>query len=150
MFTLYGKGRQKTCEGYTRRELLQVGTLGIGGLTLSSLLSASANAASGKPLLKDKAIVLLNLQGGASHIETFDPKMTAPAEYRAMFGEVKTKLPGVTFGRLNFWVLRCHTWHYDPKISPDGMKVAEQRFCRRLFDFQEPPDFLAVFVRVYP
>jgi uncharacterized protein (DUF1501 family) len=98
MFTLYGHGHQKTCEGYTRRELLQVGTLGIGGLTLSSLLSASAQAANGGPLIKDKAVVLLNLQGGASHIETFDPKMTAPSEYRAMFGEVKTKLPGVTFG----------------------------------------------------
>jgi len=98
MFTLHGNGRQKTCEGYTRRELLQVGTLGIGGLTLSSLLRASAGAASGGPLIKDKAVVLLNLQGGASHIETFDPKMTAPAEYRAMFGEVQTKLPGVTFG----------------------------------------------------
>lgn len=116
MFTLYGNGRQKTCEGYTRRELLQVGTLGIGGLTLSSLLSASAGAAGGRPLIKDKAVVLLNLQGGASHIETFDPKMTAPAEYRAMFGEVKTKLPGVTFGshfpKLASWadrmaIVRC-------------------------------------------
>lgn len=98
MFTIYGDGRQTTCEGYSRRELLQVGTLGLGGLTLSSLLSASAGAASGKSLVKDKAVILINLQGGASHIETFDPKMTAPSEYRAMFGEVKTKLPGVTFG----------------------------------------------------
>ena len=98
MFTIYGHGHNRNCEGFTRRELLQVGTLGIGGLTLSKFLSASAGAASGGPLVKDKSVVLLNLQGGASHIETFDPKMTAPAEYRAMFGEVKTKLPGVTFG----------------------------------------------------
>ncbi len=98
MFTIYGSGLNKTCEGYSRRELLQVGTLGIGGLSLSSLLSAEARSASGASLIKDKAVVLLNLQGGASHIETFDPKMTAPAEYRAMFGDVKTKLPGVTFG----------------------------------------------------
>jgi uncharacterized protein (DUF1501 family) len=98
MLTVYTNGQHKTCEGCTRRELLQVGTLGIGGLTLSKLLAAKAGAASGGSLVKDKAVVLLNLQGGAPHIETFDPKMTAPAEYRAMFGEVKTKLSGVTFG----------------------------------------------------
>ena len=98
MLTLYTDGRHDTCEGSSRREFLQVGTLGIGGLTLSSLLSAKAGAAAGGTLLKEKAVVLLNLQGGASHIETFDPKMSAPAEYRAMFGEVQTTLPGVTFG----------------------------------------------------
>ncbi|MEO2018590.1 MAG: DUF1501 domain-containing protein [Fuerstiella sp.] len=42
--------------------------------------------------------MVLNLQGGPTHIETFDPKMTAPREYRAMFGETKTAIPGVTFG----------------------------------------------------
>jgi hypothetical protein len=75
-----------------------VGTLGIGGLTLSNLLSLGARAGTGRPLLKDKAVVLLNLQGGISQLESFDPKMLAPREYRSMFGEVKTKLPGVTFG----------------------------------------------------
>lgn len=98
MLSLYGNSIQKTCEGCTRRELLHVGTLGIGGLSLSSLLASSAGAANGGALIRDKSVVVLNLQGGASHIETFDPKMTAPSEFRAMFGEVKTKLPGVTFG----------------------------------------------------
>ncbi len=98
MLTIYTDGRPRNHTTCTRREMLQVGTLGIGGLALSSFLSAKTDAAEGGPLLKDKAVVVLNLQGGASHIETFDPKMTAPVEYRAMFGEVQTKLPGVTFG----------------------------------------------------
>jgi hypothetical protein len=38
------------------------------------------------------------LGGGPTHVETFDPKMTAPAEYRSVTGEVKTNLPGVTLG----------------------------------------------------
>jgi len=42
--------------------------------------------------------VLLFLSGGPSHIEFFDPKMTAPAEFRSITGEVQTRLPGVTFG----------------------------------------------------
>lgn len=98
MLTIFTDSNHRTCQGYTRREMLQVGTLGFGGLMLSNLLAAKSRAANGGRLIKDKAVVVLNLQGGASHIETFDPKMTAPAEYRAMFGEVKTKLPGVTFG----------------------------------------------------
>ncbi|MCA9117700.1 MAG: DUF1501 domain-containing protein, partial [Planctomycetaceae bacterium] len=83
MLSLLSSGSHRTCEGYSRRELLRVGTLGIGGLSLSKLLALKASAANGGPLVKDRAVVLLNLQGGASHIETFDPKMSAPAEYRA-------------------------------------------------------------------
>ena len=48
--------------------------------------------------MRDKSIVILNLQGGPTQIETFDPKMTAPSEYRAMFGETRTSLSGVNFG----------------------------------------------------
>ena len=38
------------------------------------------------------------MQGGPSQIETFDPKMTAPVEFRSTTGEIATGLPGVTFG----------------------------------------------------
>ncbi|MGY8767524.1 MAG: DUF1501 domain-containing protein [Pirellulales bacterium] len=48
--------------------------------------------------VQNKSVVFLFLNGGPSHIETFDPKMTAPSEIRAIFGETKTKLPGITFG----------------------------------------------------
>ena len=83
MFTIYTGGRQRDCEGTTRRDFLRVGTLGLGGLTLAQLLASRAVA--GESVVKDKAVVLLFLQGGPTHIETFDPKMTAPAEYRALF-----------------------------------------------------------------
>jgi len=98
MFSIEADGYQRNCEGATRRQLLQVGTLGLGGLTLSQLLQTQAAASAAGVPLRDKSVVLLFLAGGPTHIETFDPKMTAPAEYRAMFGEVQTKLPGVTFG----------------------------------------------------
>ena len=98
MLSIVGGGYDRNCESVSRREFLRVGALGVGGLSLSGMISARANAVSGNSFVKDKAIVLLFLQGGPTHIETFDPKMTAPSEYRAMFGEVKTKLPGVTFG----------------------------------------------------
>ncbi|MCA9154183.1 MAG: DUF1501 domain-containing protein, partial [Planctomycetales bacterium] len=97
MFTLLTGGAARDCDGRTRREFLRVGALGLGGLALPHLLAAKSLGASNR-IIRDKSVVLLFLQGGPTHIETFDPKMTAPAEYRAMFGEVATALPGVTFG----------------------------------------------------
>jgi len=89
-----------TCEGSSRREFLRIGTLGLGGLALTDLLSLKTLGSESNryEILRNKSVVFLNLQGGPTHVETFDPKMTAPSEYRAMFGEVKTSLPGVTFG----------------------------------------------------
>ncbi|MEM7392782.1 MAG: DUF1501 domain-containing protein, partial [Verrucomicrobiota bacterium] len=78
----------------SRRDFLNIGALGMGGLSLPGLYEAKA---SGLPIT-GKSVVLLFLQGGPPHIETFDPKMSAPAEYRSITGEIKTKLPGVTFG----------------------------------------------------
>jgi hypothetical protein len=89
----------RNCQGLARREFLRIGALGFGGaLTLPNLLAANAQAAGGKSLLRGKSVVLLFLQGGPPHIETFDPKMTAPAEFRSITGELSTSLPGVTFG----------------------------------------------------
>ena len=100
MLTVSSNEFSTTCEGWSRREFLRIGALGVGGLTLSDLLGLKARAAENKShdILRDKSVVVLNLQGGPTHVETFDPKMTAPSEYRAMFGEVKTSLPGITFG----------------------------------------------------
>jgi hypothetical protein len=84
-----------------RREFLRVGGLGLGGLSLSSLFpSARAGvplSESGKPVT-DKAVIFLFLHGGPSQFETFDPKPEAPAEIRCATGEIKTAIPGVTFG----------------------------------------------------
>jgi uncharacterized protein (DUF1501 family) len=88
----------RDCEGATRREFLKVGALGAGMLTLPQLLAARAHAAStGKPV-KDTSVVWVWLGGGPTHVETFDPKMSAPSEYRSVTGEVATNVPGITIG----------------------------------------------------
>ncbi|MCH2586582.1 MAG: DUF1501 domain-containing protein, partial [Planctomycetes bacterium] len=81
-----------------RRSFLRIGSLGLGGLILSSLLAAKALAAKAGSAVKDKSVVFLFMHGGPSQTETFDPKMTAPAGVRSVTGEVKTTLPGVTYG----------------------------------------------------
>lgn len=82
-----------------RREFLQVGGLGLGGLQLADLLQGQAQAATGPTsVVKDKSVIFLFLHGGPSQTETFDPKMTAPVGIQSATGELQTKLPGITFG----------------------------------------------------
>ena len=83
---------------HSRRSFLQVGGLGLGGLTLSQLLGWKAAAARAGIPLKDRSVVFLFMHGGPPQQETFDPKMEASAEIRSATGEVKTTIPGVTFG----------------------------------------------------
>jgi hypothetical protein len=84
-----------------RRDFLRVGSLALGGLSLPWLLPTAGAGTklseAGKPVT-DKSVVFLFLHGGPSQYETFDPKMTAPAEIRSATGEIKTAIPGVTFG----------------------------------------------------
>ena len=84
---------------HRRRDFLQIGSLGLGGMQLASLLQGRAFAGStATPVIKDKAVIFLFLHGGPSQTETFDPKMTAPVGIQSATGEVKTSIPGVTFG----------------------------------------------------
>ena len=98
MLNFFSSRRDRDCEGTTRREFLKIGALGAGGLTLPGLLAARAEAkAAGKPV-KNTSVVWVWLGGGPSHVETFNPSMNAPAEYRSITGEVATRMPGVTVG----------------------------------------------------
>ena len=98
MFTFSAQRRARDCDGWTRRDFLRVGALGSGALALPALLEARAQAAAIGSSVKDTSVVWLWLAGGPTHIETFDPNMDAPAEFRSVTGEVKTKVPGVSLG----------------------------------------------------
>jgi hypothetical protein len=98
MFQLWSNRLRSTCDGGSRRDFLKVGALGLGGLMLPDLLRARAAAATAGRPTRNTSVVWLWLGGGPSHIETFDPKMSAPAEFRSTVGAVPTSLPGVEFG----------------------------------------------------
>jgi hypothetical protein len=98
MMNVLGFRKGTTCDGASRRDFLKVGALGLTGLALPDLLRArAAAAAAGKPS-RNTSVVWLWLGGGPTHVETFDPKPEAPAEFRSTTGSVKTKLPGVELG----------------------------------------------------
>lgn len=89
--------RWRNCEGITRRDGLR---LGLGGLIaggLSGALRASASQGSGSAIRQADACILIWMDGGPSHYETFDPKPDAPAEIRGEFGTIPTQTPGVHF-----------------------------------------------------
>ncbi len=86
------------CEGYRylhRRGFLQAGLGTLAGLTLPDILRARALAAQAGAPSGGTSIIQIWLGGAASHIETFDPKPDAPAEYRGPFAAIATNVPGV-------------------------------------------------------
>ena len=92
----------QNCEGISRRDGLK---LGLGGLVaggLSGVLRATAAEVhpSGKPIRKQAdACILIWMDGGPSHYETFDPKPEAPVEIRGQFGPIATQTPGIFFSQ---------------------------------------------------
>src|SRR4051794_18039167 len=81
------------CPGpVSRRELLRVGALALGGLGLEPVLAARAAAGAAR---RDTAVILLYLHGGPSQLETYDLKPEAPSDYRSIFRPVKTNVPGI-------------------------------------------------------
>lgn len=82
-----------------RRSFLKAGLLGASGLSLAQLLRAEALAAPSNTVRKNSVIILW-MRGGPSHIDMWDPKPAAPAEYRGEFGSIPTPVPGVQLGDL--------------------------------------------------
>src|SRR2546421_11916683 len=95
----------RTCEGWSRRELLRVGGASLLGLNLPEFLSWKASAAPAKAETPKafgaaKSVMMLFLQGGPSHIDIWDPKPNAPANIRGEFKPIKSKVPGVWLGEV--------------------------------------------------
>ena len=89
----------KNCEGGTRRDCLRLGLAGLipGGLVGS--LAASAGAADRMFSPPAKACILVWMDGGPTHYETFDPKPAAPVEIRGELPEIATSVPGMRFSK---------------------------------------------------
>lgn len=93
-------GVWRNCEGISRRDGLRLGLGGLiaGGLT-GALRAVADEPAVGKKRQAD-ACILIWMDGGPSHYETFDPKPNAPAEIRGEFRSIPTQTPGMHFSEL--------------------------------------------------
>jgi len=83
----------------SRREFLRTAISGLACLSLGDLLRLRASDAA-QQTTGNTSIILVWLRGGASHLETFDPKPNAPSEYRGPYGVSRTNVPGIQIGEL--------------------------------------------------
>ncbi|HND52328.1 MAG TPA: DUF1501 domain-containing protein [Pirellulaceae bacterium] len=91
------------CDGVSRRDCLQFGLGGllVGGLTgaLRAVSAAETRDTARFARRQAKACILIWMDGGPSHYETFDPKPEAPVEFRGQFAAIDTKVPGTKFSQ---------------------------------------------------
>jgi hypothetical protein len=102
MIRIPGQPGRDLCDnhlGLTRRDLLRFGGSAVLGLTLGSMLSLKAKAATsgGAGWGKAKSIIMVYLQGGPSHLDLWDPKENLPDKMRSPFKDIPTKIPGIHF-----------------------------------------------------
>jgi hypothetical protein len=89
---------KRDCEGFHRRDFLQIGSAGLLGLTLPQLLRSEARAAEDtKKKVKAKGVILVWLAGGPATIDMWDNKPDAPEGIRGEFKSIDTKAQGVQF-----------------------------------------------------
>lgn len=92
--------RNRNCEGASRRDCLK---LGLGGLVAGGFLGALKGQTLADDSIKNRrqadACILVWLDGGPTHYETFDPKPLAPVEIRGEFESIPTKISGVHFSK---------------------------------------------------
>jgi hypothetical protein len=90
MLTFWG-AKRRFCDHISRRDFLRVGALGLGGLTLADVLRLRARAGTTS---SPRAVIMVCLAGGPSHIDMYDLKPGATAEYRGDFKPIRTRVPG--------------------------------------------------------
>jgi len=80
------------CDGMSRRDVLRIGALGLGGLSLPRLLELEAQAGSKS---SHKSVIMIYLCGGPPHQDMYDIKIDAPQEVRGEFDPIPTSVPGI-------------------------------------------------------
>ena len=99
MLTFTGKGRTSTCDGVTRRDFLQVGTLGAIGFGLPQWFAAQA-AGAVKADDDDRACIMIFNLGAPSNMDLWDMKPDAPAEVRGPFKPIATSSSAIQFSEI--------------------------------------------------
>ena len=120
MLTVWGQ-KQRTCDGVSRRDFLRVGALGLGGLTLADMLRLRA-AAGEQATSSPRAVIMVCLAGGPSHIDMYDLKPAATEEVRGAFRPIRTNVPGFEISEL----------------FPLQARIADKLAIARSVQWQEP------------
>ena len=99
MFQLDLGASGRYCDGIKRRDFLTIGVAGMAAVGLPELNRAKAES---QPSLGNKgtSVILIWLDGGPGHMDMYDMKPAAPAEYRGIWGPIRTNVPGIEISEL--------------------------------------------------
>src|SRR5260370_16747473 len=95
MLNVAMKDRHRYCDGLSRRSFLTAGALSAAGLMLPDWLCLRARAAQSSQPTRDTSVILIWLDGGPTHMETYDVKADAPTEYPGTINTTRPHLPPV-------------------------------------------------------
>src|SRR6266542_3559267 len=99
MFRLNLGSTQRFCNSLSRRSFLQLGVAGMASVGLPRLLEARAQSAT-NGTTRNTSVILIWLDGGPSHMDLYDLKPDAPAEYRGIWRPIRTRVPGFDISEL--------------------------------------------------
>jgi len=88
------------CDGLSRRSFLQVGVAGMASVGLPTILRARDAAVKNGQPRRETSVILLWIDGGPSHMDLYDLKPQAPAEYRGIWRPIRTNVPGMEISEL--------------------------------------------------
>jgi uncharacterized protein (DUF1501 family) len=100
MLRIEAGGTNKYCDGMSRRSFVQLGVAGMASVGLPRLLAAKEASAALGQAKKDTSVILLWLDGGPGHMDMYDMKPEAPAEYRGLWNPIRTNVPGFEISEL--------------------------------------------------
>ena len=100
MFRIHSGTTGRYCDGMTRRSFVQLGVAGMASVGLPQLLRAKEASAGRGAAKNDTRVILLWLDGGPGHMDMYDMKPEAPAEYRGLWNPIRTNVPGIEISEL--------------------------------------------------
>lgn len=85
---------ERYCDGLSRRSFVQAGVAGMGTASLAQVLKAKEDSVAQGSSRKETSVILIWLDGGPGHMDMYDMKPEAPAEYRGLWNPIKTNVDG--------------------------------------------------------
>src|SRR5262245_42127296 len=103
MFRIDVGNSGRYCDGVSRRSFLKLGVAGMASVGLGPILKAQAESAAKGASRKDTSVIMIWLDGGPGHMDTYDMKPDAPLEYRGIWNPIKTNVKGIEVSEMLPW-----------------------------------------------
>lgn len=100
MFRIEAGSTGKYCDGLNRRSFVQIGLAGMASVGLPQILRAKEESTQLGTPRKQTSVILIWLDGGPSHLDLYDMKPEAPAEYRGLWNPIRTNVSGIEISEL--------------------------------------------------